>query len=112
MRVACVGKQIAGARAVVIGRSRIVGAPMAKLLTNLDATVTTCHSKTRDIDQIVATADLLVVAIGKPEFVQGMRCPFSCSCSCLLTSQSLPASTCTSTVHVHAAGSRCHSATC
>lgn len=59
----------AGMHAVVVGRSIEVGRPMGALLLNRDATVTTCHSKTRDLETIAATADLLVVAIGKPRFI-------------------------------------------
>jgi methylenetetrahydrofolate dehydrogenase (NADP+)/methenyltetrahydrofolate cyclohydrolase len=57
---------IAGARAVVIGRSDIVGKPMAMLLLHRDATVTICHSKTPDLAAIAATADILVAAVGRP----------------------------------------------
>jgi methylenetetrahydrofolate dehydrogenase (NADP+)/methenyltetrahydrofolate cyclohydrolase len=60
---------IAGAHAVVIGRSDIVGKPMALLLLHRDATVTICHSKTRDLPQVAASADILVAAIGRPGFV-------------------------------------------
>ena len=58
-----------GKRAVVLGRSNIVGKPMAMLLLNADATVTVCHSKTRNLNKICAEADILVVAIGKAKFV-------------------------------------------
>jgi methylenetetrahydrofolate dehydrogenase (NADP+)/methenyltetrahydrofolate cyclohydrolase len=57
---------IAGRHAVVIGRSEIVGKPMALLLLQRDATVTVCHSKTVDLPAITATADILVSAIGRP----------------------------------------------
>jgi methylenetetrahydrofolate dehydrogenase (NADP+) / methenyltetrahydrofolate cyclohydrolase len=60
---------IAGARAVVIGRSDIVGKPMALLLMHRDATVTLCHSKTRDLARVASSADILVAAIGRPGFV-------------------------------------------
>ena len=63
------GIAIAGARAVVIGRSEIVGKPMAMLLLHRDATVTICHSKTPDLPALAATADILVAAIGRPAFV-------------------------------------------
>jgi len=63
------GIPIAGARAVVIGRSDIVGKPMAMLLMHRDATVTIAHSKTRDLPALAATADILVAAIGRPGFV-------------------------------------------
>ena len=62
---------VAGAEAVVIGRSNIVGKPMAMLLTNAGATVTVCHSKTRDLAFHTRRADILVAAIGKPRFVTG-----------------------------------------
>ncbi len=62
---------IAGAEAVVIGRSNIVGKPMAMLLTNAGATVTVCHSKTRDLAFHTRRADILVAAIGKPRFLTG-----------------------------------------
>jgi len=60
---------IAGARAVVIGRSDIVGKPMALLLLHRHATVTICHSRTADLPAVAATADILVAAIGRPAFV-------------------------------------------
>ena len=60
---------IAGARAVVIGRSDIVGKPMALLLLHRHATVTICHSKTKDLPSVAATADILVAAIGRAGFV-------------------------------------------
>jgi methylenetetrahydrofolate dehydrogenase (NADP+)/methenyltetrahydrofolate cyclohydrolase len=56
---------VAGQRAVVVGRSDIVGKPMALLLTHADATVTVCHSKTRDLAKVTREADLLVAAIGR-----------------------------------------------
>ena len=61
--------QIAGARAVVIGRSDIVGKPMALLLLHRHATVTICHSRTADLPGVAATADILVAAIGRPGVV-------------------------------------------
>jgi methylenetetrahydrofolate dehydrogenase (NADP+)/methenyltetrahydrofolate cyclohydrolase len=63
------GIGIAGTRAVVLGRSDIVGRPMAALLLARDATVTVCHSKTPDLAAVAATADILVAAIGRPAFV-------------------------------------------
>jgi methylenetetrahydrofolate dehydrogenase (NADP+) / methenyltetrahydrofolate cyclohydrolase len=60
---------IAGARAVIAGRSIDVGRPMAALLLNADATVTICHSKTRDLAEELWRADILVSAIGKPHFI-------------------------------------------
>ena len=63
------GVQIAGKRAVVVGRSNIVGRPMALLLLNADATVTICHSKTKDLKAECLQADILIAAIGKPKFI-------------------------------------------
>ena len=63
------GIAIAGRHAVVIGRSEIVGKPMAMLLLQRDATVTICHSKTPDLAAVAAGADILVAAIGRPAFV-------------------------------------------
>jgi methylenetetrahydrofolate dehydrogenase (NADP+)/methenyltetrahydrofolate cyclohydrolase len=60
---------IAGARAVVLGRSDIVGKPMALLLLHRHATVTVCHSRTPDLARVAAEADILVSAIGRPGFV-------------------------------------------
>jgi methylenetetrahydrofolate dehydrogenase (NADP+)/methenyltetrahydrofolate cyclohydrolase len=65
------GVELAGARAVVIGRSVLVGKPIALLLSNANATVTLCHSRTRDLAAEVAAADVVVAAIGKAEFVRG-----------------------------------------
>jgi methylenetetrahydrofolate dehydrogenase (NADP+) / methenyltetrahydrofolate cyclohydrolase len=65
------GVQIAGKTAVVLGRSNIVGIPVAALLNNRDATVTICHSRTPNIPEVVRRADILVAAIGKPEYVRG-----------------------------------------
>jgi methylenetetrahydrofolate dehydrogenase (NADP+) / methenyltetrahydrofolate cyclohydrolase len=60
---------LAGARAVVVGRSNIVGKPMALLLLAEHATVTICHSRTRDLAAVVAQADVVVAAVGRPETV-------------------------------------------
>jgi methylenetetrahydrofolate dehydrogenase (NADP+) / methenyltetrahydrofolate cyclohydrolase len=62
---------ISGKRAVVIGRSPILGKPMAMMLLARDATVTICHSRTRELAEIAASADILVAAVGKPRFVPG-----------------------------------------
>jgi methylenetetrahydrofolate dehydrogenase (NADP+)/methenyltetrahydrofolate cyclohydrolase len=62
---------IAGRRAVVVGRSAIVGRPAALLLLGRDATVTIAHSKTPDLPQLVSEADIVVAAVGRPEFVKG-----------------------------------------
>lgn len=63
------GIEIAGKNAVVIGRSNIVGKPQAMLLLHANATVTICHSRTKNLAEICRTADILVVAIGKADFV-------------------------------------------
>ena len=60
---------IASKNAVVIGRSNIVGKPMAQLLLNEDATVTICHSKTKNLAEITSNADILISAVGKPKFI-------------------------------------------
>ena len=62
---------IAGQNAVIVGRSNIVGKPMAMLLLNENATVTICHSRTRDLAAVTRTADILVAAIGKAGFIGG-----------------------------------------
>jgi len=62
---------LAGKHAVVVGRSPILGKPMAMMLLNANATVTICHSRTRDLPALVGTADLIVGAVGKPEFIKG-----------------------------------------
>jgi len=64
------GINIAGAHAVIIGRSNIVGKPMAQLLLRENATVTICHSRTRNLPEIAAQADILVAAIGRAGFVR------------------------------------------
>lgn len=61
--------ELEGANAVIIGRSNIVGKPMAQLLLKHNATVTVCHSRTRNLAEVCRRADILVVAIGKPQFV-------------------------------------------
>ena len=65
------GTEIAGKRAVVIGRSNMVGKPVSLLLLNENATVTMCHSRTKDLDKICAEADILVAAVGRPGLVTG-----------------------------------------
>ncbi|XP_043785149.1 C-1-tetrahydrofolate synthase, cytoplasmic [Apis laboriosa] len=65
------GVPIAGAQAVVLGRSKIVGTPISELLKWHNATVTVCHSKTKNLPQIVSQADILVVGIGQPQMVKG-----------------------------------------
>lgn len=63
------GVSVAGKRAVVVGRSNIVGKPMAMLLLNADATVTVCHSKTQNLKEECRNADILIAAIGKAKFI-------------------------------------------
>lgn len=65
------GVKISGKKAVVIGRSNIVGMPVSHLLQHEDATVTVCHSRTVGLEDIVKTADILVAAVGIPNLVQG-----------------------------------------
>ncbi|MEZ5480303.1 MAG: bifunctional methylenetetrahydrofolate dehydrogenase/methenyltetrahydrofolate cyclohydrolase FolD [Thiolinea sp.] len=61
---------LSGMNAVVVGRSAILGKPMAMMLLNADATVTICHSRTRDLPDILRGADLIIGALGKPEFIR------------------------------------------
>lgn len=63
------GIELKGANVVILGRSNIVGKPLAQCLLNKDATVTICHSKTKNIEEITRKADILISAIGKPKFV-------------------------------------------
>ncbi len=63
--------EISGARAVVVGRSRLVGRPMADLLVNRHATITICHSRTRDLPDRVREADIVIAALGRAEFIKG-----------------------------------------
>jgi len=63
--------EIAGANACVVGRSQIVGRPVASLLLQRHATVTICHSKTRDLPSVTRQADILIAAIGSPAFIRG-----------------------------------------
>ena len=65
------GVEMKGANAVVIGRSNIVGKPMALLLLQENCTVTVCHSKTKNLSEITKNADILVAAIGRAKFVRG-----------------------------------------
>lgn len=62
-------RDIAGKNVVVLGRSNIVGKPVAQLLLNENATVTICHSKTKNLREVCKSADILVVAIGRPKFI-------------------------------------------
>jgi len=61
---------ISGKNAVIVGRSNIVGKPMANMLLNENATITVCHSKTKNLEEITKKADILVAAIGKPKFIK------------------------------------------
>ena len=61
---------VEGKNAVIIGRSNIVGKPMAQCLLNKNATITICHSKTKELDKITKTADILISAVGRPKFVK------------------------------------------
>lgn len=63
------GIEIEGKNCVVIGRSNIVGRPMAQLMINANATVTVCHSKTKNLAEITKNADIIIVAIGKPKYI-------------------------------------------
>lgn len=65
------GRDITGLNAVVVGRSNIVGKPASAMLLKKNATVTVCHSKTVDLPSVVSSADILVAAIGSPEFIKG-----------------------------------------
>jgi methylenetetrahydrofolate dehydrogenase (NADP+)/methenyltetrahydrofolate cyclohydrolase len=71
LRRALGGDGIAGRNAVVIGRSHMVGKPVASLLLHADATVTIAHSRSSDLPQIVRRADIVVAAVGRPEMVRG-----------------------------------------
>ena len=64
------GEDLSGLNAVVIGRSNLFGKPMAQLLLNANATVTTAHSRTKDLRSVARTADILVAAVGRPEMVK------------------------------------------
>ncbi len=63
------GVEIEGKECVIVGRSNIVGKPMALLMLRENATVTICHSRTKDLKEVTKRADILIVAIGKPEFI-------------------------------------------
>lgn len=65
------GTDFSGLNAVVIGRSNIVGKPMAALLLQRNATVTMCHSRTKDLPGVVRSADIVIAAVGRPEMVKG-----------------------------------------
>lgn len=69
--IASTGTDITGKNCVVVGRSNIVGKPMAMLLLHKNGTVTICHSKTKNLADVTRSADILVVAVGRPNFVTG-----------------------------------------
>ena len=71
MLIADVMPEIAGKHAVVVGRSNIVGKPMAQLLISESCTVTVAHSRTRDLPAMCRSADILVAAVGRPLMVKG-----------------------------------------
>ncbi|HRY04961.1 MAG TPA: bifunctional methylenetetrahydrofolate dehydrogenase/methenyltetrahydrofolate cyclohydrolase FolD [Beijerinckiaceae bacterium] len=68
---AALGRKVEGAEAIVIGRSNLMGKPMAQLLLAANATVTMAHSRTRDLPDVVRRADIVVAAVGQPEMVRG-----------------------------------------
>ncbi len=68
---AALGRKVAGSEAIVIGRSNLMGKPMAQLLLAANATVTMAHSRTRDLPAVVRRADIVVAAVGQPEMVKG-----------------------------------------
>ena len=65
------GRDLSGLNAVVVGRSNIVGKPIANLLLAANATVTVAHSKTKNLPDLCRTADILVAAVGRPEMIKG-----------------------------------------
>lgn len=65
------GAELSGAEAVVVGRSNLVGRPVASLLLATNATVTTCHSRTRDLGEVTRRADVLIACVGSPKLVDG-----------------------------------------
>jgi methylenetetrahydrofolate dehydrogenase (NADP+)/methenyltetrahydrofolate cyclohydrolase len=70
------GTRIAKKRATVVGRSRLVGRPVAELLTNRDATVTLCHSKTEGLADILLESDIVIAAVGRAEMIRGRHIKF------------------------------------
>ena len=69
--IAETGETVSGKQAVVVGRSNIVGLPVSLMLMNANATVTTCHSRTQDLQGYLKNADIVVAAIGRAEFIKG-----------------------------------------
>ncbi len=72
------GVEIEGKHVVVVGRSNNVGKPVGTLLLNKNATVTICHSRTKNLNKVLNTAEILVVAVGRPEFIHGDQIPEGC----------------------------------
>ena len=72
---------ITGKNVVVLGRSNIVGKPVAQLLLNENATVTICHSRTKNLKEVCKEADILVVAIGRPKFIDETYVNENASCN-------------------------------
>ena len=73
------GTPLEGKNAVVVGRSRLVGRPVADLLLNRHATVTVCHSRTRELPRVVGRGDVVVAAVGRPLFIRGSWLKFGCT---------------------------------
>ncbi|MBT3349076.1 bifunctional methylenetetrahydrofolate dehydrogenase/methenyltetrahydrofolate cyclohydrolase [bacterium] len=72
------GEVLEGKKVVVVGRSNIVGKPVAALALNRNATVTICHSRTKNLNDEIKTADILIVAVGRPNFVHGDQIKSGC----------------------------------
>ncbi|MDH3324389.1 MAG: bifunctional 5,10-methylenetetrahydrofolate dehydrogenase/5,10-methenyltetrahydrofolate cyclohydrolase [Candidatus Peregrinibacteria bacterium] len=73
------GEDLSGKNVCVIGRSNIVGKPVAALALNKSATVKVCHSRTKDLNKAIADAEILIVAVGRPEFLHGDQIPAGCT---------------------------------
>ncbi len=72
------GEEIEGKNVVVVGRSNNVGKPVAMLLLNKNATITICHSRTKNLNKKLSEAEILIVAVGRPEFIHGDQIPAGC----------------------------------
>lgn len=73
------GENLEGKKVTVIGRSNIVGKPVAALALNKNATVTICHSRTKNLNKEIADSEILIVAVGRPEFIHGDQIPQGCT---------------------------------